>query len=113
MHIYVLSLVAITLAAVIWYEVYKVTKFGIVTFACPVKVNIGIWVGLSQLLCLANLSGRSVLSDTRTVRFRARDAVSVARPAESFPYVKGSLVVIRCPRDTSSAVGIPNLHGDS
>ena len=99
-HIYVPSLVAITLGAVIWYEVYEVTKYGIMTFACPVKVNIGIWVGLSQLLCLANLSGRSVLFDTRTVRFRARDAVSAAHSAGSFPYVKGSLIVIRCPRDT-------------
>ena len=96
-HIYVLSLVAIALAAVIWYEVYEVTKYGIMTFACPVKVNIGIWVGLSQLLCLANLSGRSVLFDTRTVRFRAgRDTV----PPGSFPYVKASLIVIRCPKDT-------------
>ena len=100
MQIHVLSLVAITLGAVIWYEVYEVTKYGIMTFACPVKVNIGIWVGLSQLLCLANLSGRSVLFDTRTVHFRARDAVSAAHPAGSFPHVKGSLIVIRCPRDT-------------
>ena len=100
MHIYVLTLIAITLAAVIWYEVYEVTKNGIMTFACPVKVNIGIWVGLSQLLCLANLLGRSVLFDTRTVRFRARDAVSAAHPAGSFPHVKRSLIVIRCPRDT-------------
>ena len=102
MHIYVLSLVAITLGAVIWYEVYEVTKYGIMTFACPVKVNIGIWVGLSQLLCLANLSGRSVLFDTRTVHFRAGDAVSPPppHPTGSFPYVKGSVIVIRCPRDT-------------
>ena len=100
MHIYVLTLIAITLAAVIWYEVYEVTKNGIMTFACPVKVNIGIWVGLSQLLCLANLLGRSVLFDTRTVRFRARDAVSAAQLAGSFPHVKRSLIVIRCPRDT-------------
>ena len=70
------------------------------TFACPVKVNIGIWVGLSQLLCVANLSGRSVLFDTRTVHLRARDAVSAAHPAGSFPYVKGSVIVIRSPRDT-------------
>ena len=99
-QIYVLSLVAITLGAAIWYEVYGVAKYGIMTFACPVKVNIGIWVGLSQLLCVANLSGRSVLFDTRTVHLRARDAVSAAHPAGSFPYVKGSVIVIRSPRDT-------------
>ena len=98
MHIHVLSLVAITLGAMIWYEVYEVTRYGIITFACPVKVNIGIWVGLSQMLCLANLSARSVLFDTRTVHFRAGEAA--LHPAGSFPYVKGSLLVIRCPRDT-------------
>ena len=101
-HLYLLSLVALTLGAVIWYEVYEVSKYGIMTFACPVKVNVGMWVGLSQLLCLANLSGRSLLFDTRTVRFRApRDAVSPPHhpAAGSFPYVKGSVIVIRCPRD--------------
>ena len=89
MHTYALSFVAIILGAGIWYEVYEITRYGIVTFACPVKVNIGIWVGLSQLLCLANLLCRSVLFDIRTIHPRARNAVP------------GSLIVLRCPRDTS------------
>lgn len=103
MHISGMSLVAIFLGAVIWYEVYEITKYGIVAFACPVKVNVGIWVGLSQLLCLANLSGRSVLFDIRTIRLRTRDTVPAApptRPAVPPPYAKGSVVVLRCPRDT-------------
>lgn len=100
MHICILSLAAVVLGAVIWYEVYEVTKYGIITFACPIKVNIGIWVGLSQLLCLANLLGRSILFDIRTIHLRARGAVSPAHPAGSFPHAKGSIVVLRCPRDT-------------
>ena len=103
MHIPGMSLVAILLGAVIWYEVYEITKYGIVAFACPVKVNVGIWVGLSQLLCLANLLGRSVLFDIRTIHLRTRDAVPAApsaRPAVPPPYAKGSVVVLRCPKDT-------------
>ena len=100
MQIYGLSLIAFFSGGLIWYEVYEVTKYGIVTFACPIKVNIGIWVGLSQLLCLMNLSGRSLLFDIRTIPLRARDAAPPARPARPLPYAKGSLIVLRCPRDT-------------
>ena len=99
-HTYSLSFIAIILGALIWYEVYEITKYGIVTFACPIKVNIGIWVGLSQLLCLANLLGRSVLFDIRTIHLRARPAVSAAHPERPSPYAKGSLIILRCPRDT-------------
>ena len=88
-HIYALSFIAFILGVGIWYEVYEISRYGIVTFACPVKVNIGVWVGLSQLLCLANLLGRPVLFDIRTIHPRARNAVP------------GSLIVLRCPRDTS------------
>lgn len=101
MHIYALSFIAAILGAGIWYEVYEVTKYGVVTFACPVKVNVGIWVGLSQLLCFANLTARSALFDIRTIRLQDRDAVPGAHPARPFPYAKGSLIVLRCPRDTS------------
>lgn len=100
-QIYTLSFISFVLGAGIWYEVYEITRYGIVTFACPVKVNIGIWVGLSQLLCLANLLGRSVLFDIRTIHLRARQAVSAAHPAGSSTYAKGSMIVLRCPRDTS------------
>ena len=100
-HGHILSLIAVFLGAMIWYEVYELTKYGIITFACPIKVNIGIWVGLNQLLCLANLLGRSVLFDIRTIHLRPRNAVSAAHPAGSIPYAEGPLVVLRCPRDTS------------
>ena len=100
LHICAWSAVAFFLAALLWYEVYEVTKYGIVTFACPIKVNIGIWVGLSQLLCLANLACRSVLFDIRTINLRARNAVPEARSADFFPYTKGFVIVLRCPKDT-------------
>ena len=107
-----LSLVAFFLASLIWYEVYEVTKYGIVTFACPVKVNIGIWVGLSHLLCLANLATRSLLFDIRSVRLGARRnaVLPIAHSAAFFPHAPtaanahGSspnmLIVLRCPKDT-------------
>ena len=98
MHVYALSFIAAILGAGIWYEVYEITKYGVITFACPVKVNVGIWVGLSQLLCFANLSARSLLFNIRTIHLRVRDAVPGAPP---FPYAKGSSIVLRCPRDTS------------
>lgn len=101
MKICALGLIAAVLGAGIWYEVYEVAKYGIVTFACPIKVNIGIWVGLSQLLTLANLSCRSVLFDIRTIHIRARGAVLRGQSAGPFPYIKGSSIVLRCPRDTS------------
>ncbi|KAK4692029.1 hypothetical protein P7C71_g5096, partial [Lecanoromycetidae sp. Uapishka_2] len=37
-------LVLLILSAGIWYEVYEISKFGILVNACPVKINVGVWV---------------------------------------------------------------------
>ena len=59
------------LSAGIWWEVYQVTRYGIITFACPVKVNVGLWVGLAQLLGLLNIALRHHLFDVRKIHFQS------------------------------------------
>ena len=70
---YAICILLIALSASIWYEVYQITRYGIITFACPVKVNVGIWVGMSQLLVLLNVGCRHYAFDIRVVRFRHRE----------------------------------------
>lgn len=70
---YAMCLILFALSASIWYEVYQTTKHGIVTFACPVKVNVSIWAGLSQFLTLLNVGFRHCAFDTRIIHFRSRE----------------------------------------
>ena len=70
---YAICILLVALGALIWYEVYEISRYGIITFACPVKVNVGIWVGMSQLLVLLNVGCRHYAFDIRVVRFRHRD----------------------------------------
>ena len=70
---YAICILLAALSASIWYEVYQITRYGIITFACPVKVNVGIWVGLSQLLVLLNVGCRRYAFDIRVVRFKHRE----------------------------------------
>ena len=67
---YAICILLVALGASIWYEVYQISRYGIITFACPVKVNVGIWVGMSQLLVLLNVGCRHYAFDIRVVRFR-------------------------------------------
>lgn len=97
---YALSLVAIVLGAGVWYEVYQITIYGVVTFACPVQYNIAIWVALSQLLALLNVLCRSFLFDIRTVHLKARATGSRRHARAPPPDTNGCLIVLRCPRDT-------------
>ena len=64
---YAMCVVLYALSALVWYEVYQIAKYGIMTFACPIKVNVGIWVGLSQLLVLLNVGCRHCGLDVRTI----------------------------------------------
>ena len=45
----------------LWFEVYKTSQQGIVTFACRIKTNVYVWVGLSQLFALLSLASRRLL----------------------------------------------------
>lgn len=69
-QVHVFMSVAICLAALVWYEVYNVSKNGIVTFACPIKIEVGIWTGFNQLLALLNIVFGKVMFETRTLRVR-------------------------------------------
>lgn len=106
-----LLLLPLALGAGIWYEVYQITRYGVIVNACPVKVNVGLWVGLSQLLTLLNVVCRKAAFDTRTIHFKPRTIpVSRAttlsgRPPPTAPPRKrrgerSFAVVLRSPRDT-------------
>ena len=103
MQIYALTFIAVVAGAGVWSEVYQITRYGIVVFACPVKVNIGIWVGLSQLLALLNVLCRSFLFDIRTIHNRGettrpRRPARPARPPSTD--ANRSSIVLRSPRNT-------------
>ena len=105
-HIYVTSLIALLLGAGVWYEVYEITRYGIVVFACPIKVNIVLWVALSQLLALLNVLCRSLLFEYHTIQIRKREPrPRMARPngnaASRAVKTQSSTIILRCPRDTS------------
>ena len=89
-----LGLIAITLGAGVWYVVAGLTTYGIVVFACPIKVNIGIWVGLSQLLALINVLCRKILFKRRCLRLDARNQEHRGRGR---PDTKGCRIVLQCP----------------
>ena len=100
MQIYASILIAVVIGAAVWYEVYQITRYGVVVFACPVKVNIGVWVGLSQLLTLLNVVCRSFLFDIHTIHVRTGDT-GLRRPPNTPPLnATRSSIVLRCPRNT-------------
>ena len=76
---YALCLMLLLLSALIWYEIQQTTRYGIVTFACPIKVNVGVWAGLSQLLVLLNILCRKYTFDTRTISVITKDDQSQTR----------------------------------
>ena len=105
-QIYATSLIALVLGAGVWYEVYEIARYGIIVFACPIKVNIVVWVALSQLLALLNVLCRSVLFDFHTIQIRKKEPrPRVARPngnaASLQVKTQCSTIILRCPRDTS------------
>lgn len=66
-----LSLTLVALIGGVWYEVYQISRYGVITFACPVKTNVGVWVALSQTVTLLNCLGRDFLYDIRKIYFRS------------------------------------------
>ena len=105
-QIYATSLFALFLGVGVWYEVYEITRYGIIVFACPIKVNIVIRVAVSQLLALSNVLCRSVLFEFHAIQIRKKEPrPQVARPnrIEASCQVKTqcSTKVLRCPRNTS------------
>ena len=85
------GVVLVVLSAGIWYDIYQVTRYGIITFACHVKLNVCLWVGLAQLLGLLNVALRHHLFHVRKINFRSQ-----IKPARES--VLGSLVPARIRR---------------
>ena len=105
-QIYATSLIALILEAGVWYEVYEITRYGIIVFACPIKVNVAIWVALSQILALSNVLCQSVLFVSHTIQIREKEPRQrAARPngntASGQVKTQCSTIALRCPRDTS------------
>lgn len=102
MQIYALNILVIAIGAVIWYEVYDITRYGIVVFACPIRFNIGIWVGLSQFLVLLNVLCRSVSFDVHTIHVTTGEirprGNSLAPPVN----IERFSIMLRSPRNTRS-----------
>lgn len=103
MQIYALSILVIASGAGIWYEVYEVTRYGIVVFACPIKLNIGIWVGLSQLLVLLNVLCRSILFDIHTIHITTGEDTRPRGTLSAPPVnIARSSIMLRSLRNTRS-----------
>lgn len=69
-QLYSCSIVALFVGAGVWYEVYQITRYGIVVFACAVKANVAMWIGLTQLLTVFNVLCRSMMFDTRIIHIK-------------------------------------------
>ena len=76
-----LGLVLAALSGGVWYEVYQISRYGVFTFACPVKISVGIWVGLSQITALLNFSWRFFLYDVRRIELHS----TIRQPASRLP----------------------------
>jgi hypothetical protein len=85
------GVVLVGLSAGTWYEVYQITRYGIITFACDVKVNVGLWVGLAQLLALLNIGLRHHLFDVREIYFRSQTKL----PRKSSPGILVPAILLR------------------
>ena len=53
-----LGIAIIGCSTLVWYELFEVSRYGIITFACPVKFTVILWAILGQSLTLLNISLR-------------------------------------------------------
>lgn len=97
----------IGISTLIWYELFQVTRYGIVTFACPVKVNVFLWAMIGQILTLLNIFLRHhsyVYSKIhlKTLNGRARRTRNepMVDSSESEYQVGNVVIVLRCVRST-------------
>lgn len=78
----------IACAGGVWCSVWRLTRYGCVVWACPVKVHISLWVALSQVLVVLNIALRPWLFRIEKITLRipknARAAISTtSRPVLS------------------------------
>lgn len=93
-------------STLIWYELFQVTRYGIVTFACPVKVNVLLWAILSQTLTLLNIFLRHHSFVYRKIHLHAnsRGQRTLNEPtrnsADMEIQIENVVIILRCPRST-------------
>lgn len=81
-------------SAMTWYELFQVTKYGIVTFACPVKVNVMLWAILGQILTLLNVFLRQHLFAYRKIHLKKSNDRFRQNLAESSITIEKDVVII-------------------
>ncbi|KAG8527109.1 uncharacterized protein KY384_008538 [Bacidia gigantensis] len=100
----VIGLIMIGASTQIWYQLFQVTRYGIVTFACPVKVNVFLWAALGQFLTLLNVRLRHLSFNYRRIHFSAnsRAQQTASRPTGNLANVESQIadttIVLRCQR---------------
>lgn len=115
-YYYAICLILFAFSASIWYEIHQTAKYGIITFACPVKVNVGIWAGLSQLLVLLNVGCRHCAFDIRTIHFRSRELQRRHQATTPFPSTSGGQQPAALSSNGTwgpSATAIPTMTSES
>ncbi|KAF2807167.1 uncharacterized protein BDZ99DRAFT_75398 [Mytilinidion resinicola] len=60
--------VLVCLSAVLWYMLVDVTRYGVVVFAIPLKANVPLGAGLTQLLGCVTIALRPLLFETRRIK---------------------------------------------
>ena len=97
----------IGISTLIWYELFQVTRYDIVTFACPVKVNVFLWALLGQVLTLLSIFLRHHSYDYRKIhikRLNGRARRTLTEPMIDSPEVEDEIgnvtIVLRCLRST-------------
>ncbi|KAL8738935.1 MAG: hypothetical protein Q9181_000347 [Wetmoreana brouardii] len=103
----VIGVIMIGTSSLIWWQLFLVTRYGVVTFACPVKVNVMLWAALGQVLTLANVLLKNKLFYYHKINLQrssgparmvsTEPTADIADTESLFEHVK---LVFRCPRVT-------------
>ena len=103
----VIGIVLIGASTSIWYELFQVTRYGIVTFACPVKVNVLLWAALGQTLTLLSIFLRCYSYEYRKIhikRWNGRARRTLTEPTIDSPKTENQagyvVIVLRCLRSS-------------
>ena len=100
----VIGTVMVGTSALIYWQLYEVTRYGIVTFACPVKVNVFLWALLGQILTLVNVGLRGSSFTYKKVYFKNKSRAPrpldapFSNPAEIDSHIDNVVIVLRCSR---------------
>jgi hypothetical protein len=66
-HMVGVTIILFTCASGVWYSVWKLTRYGCVVWACPIRFHTSLWVALSQILVVLNIALRPFLFHTERI----------------------------------------------